>query len=80
MIDRDVLMRVVEPLFTEKACVTREDILGRIDASPEIAEDDKRILGSLWEDGCYSRDDFHDALQAYGFTSPIGYGSNMGGF
>ncbi len=80
MIDRDVVMRVVDPLFDEKECVTREDILARIDASPEIEDDDKHVLGSLWKDGCYTREGFAQALQAYGWTSPIGYGSNLGGF
>lgn len=74
MIDRDVVMSVVSPLFDEKECVTREDILQRIDASREIDADAKRILASLWKDGCYTRESFRNALEGYGWTSPISYG------
>lgn len=78
--DRDKIKRLVDPLFERQACVSREEILARIDGSPHIDEQEKDVLKSLWKDDCYTRDKFCNALDAYGQTSPISYGGNLGGF
>jgi hypothetical protein len=79
-VDRDLVMAVVKPLFDRQACVSREEILASIEKSPAIPDEEKYVLRSLWKDDCYTYASFHEALQAYGETSPISFGSNLGGF
>jgi hypothetical protein len=78
--DRQKVFRDVEALYDKQACVSRAEILACIEQARDIPEEEKRVLHSLWERDCYTREEFRGALEAYGWTSPISYGSNEGGF
>jgi hypothetical protein len=76
--EREKVLEIVDPLFQEQGCVERDVLLDRIDSS-DLDRDQKRVLQSIWDSKCYTRDEFARVLRAYGRDSPIGYGAGSGG-
>jgi hypothetical protein len=72
-LERDTVMRIVDPLFDLKGCVNREELLGRLDASADLTKADKRTLHQLSDGACYTRPEFEAALRGKVADAPVGY-------
>lgn len=71
--DNDRVMGIVDPIFDLKGCVHVEELLDRLDASPDLDARDKQVLRSLWDRRCYTRKEFANVLAVYDRRAPVGY-------